>query len=196
MTLVPSQIDPPIELCTRKRVEIRVFPGRREHDGSIALPDESGQRVDRIAGRERVDQGDAGALAVARDRVIDAEISKQRFWRDSECRTTRDDFRPGRRAAKAVQDVARFRGVVSERDRIAVIDVPNRNSDDVWSKRQSSIARRPDRILREAQIDESHVVPRSVECRRDACQPVGHNGIRLALAIGTHEQHPHSAVGT
>jgi hypothetical protein len=84
---------------------------------------------------------------------------------------------------------------VAERDRVAVIDIANRNADDVWTKSPRNVARATDRIPRKAKIEEAYIVSGCVERRRDTCQTIGNDGIWLALTIGADKQHP-GAIGS
>jgi hypothetical protein len=157
--------------------------------------DNARQPFDGFPRRDCGNESDAGPLAITCYRVIDTEVAEKRFRGNSERRTARDYLRIWRGLAKCLQHYARLRRVVAERDRVAVIDIANRNADDVWTKSPRNVARATDRIPRKAKIEEAYIVSGCVERRRDTCQTIGNDGIWLALTIGADKQHP-GAIGS
>src|SRR5687767_2968977 len=129
--LVAREIDPAMERWRRKGIEVRFLAGRSESDASVLVTHQAGKRLDRRSRRHCIDERDTRALAVAGNRVIDAEIAEERFRSDSKGCSARDDLCARRRAPQALKNVARLRRVVPERDRIAVVDVSHRDADDV-----------------------------------------------------------------
>ena len=99
----------------------------------------------------------------------------------------------GRRLPKRVQDGPCFGSVMTQRDCIAVVDVPDRNPNDVGLELRSGATRGSDRVGREAQIEEPDPMSRSVERRSNASETVRHHRVRLSLAIGAHEKNPRAA---
>jgi hypothetical protein len=113
-----------------------------------------------------------------------------------ERRAAGDDFRFGHRGAQCAQDVARLRGVMAERDGVAVVDVAHRDADHIGSKGARGFARGRHRIAGETKIQEQHLISGCLERRCHTRQAVWHDRIWLALAIGAHQQHPRSTFAT
>jgi hypothetical protein len=182
-----------VQTRTGERIEIRIFSRRSEYDCAAAIAHESGQSFDRSAGGQRIYEGDARALSVSRYSVIDGKVAKQCFWSNSKCRATGYDFRARSSLPKRVQNASRFRRVVTQRDRIAVVDVPDGNANDVGPELRRGAPCGRNCVGCEAQIEEPDAMPSAIERRRNAREPVRHHRIGLSLAIGAHEQNPRSA---
>jgi hypothetical protein len=129
VALIPAEVDPAMERRWRKRIEIGFLAGRCEHHHSLSVAHDTGKSPDGLSRGESVNQRNARPFAVARHRVVDAEVSEQRFGRDAERRSSRDDFRPRRYAAQSLENGTRLRSVMAKRDGVAVVDVANRDAD-------------------------------------------------------------------
>ena len=93
-----------------------------------------------------------------------------------------------------MQDFARFGSVVSKSDRVAVVDVTDRYTDDVGSKPTSRRSCACHGVLREAKVQKFDAVTGGVERGCDTGEAVWHYGVRLTLAIRAHEQDACSAL--
>src|SRR2546423_6747975 len=188
--LIPGQIYPAMETRPGQRVEIRIFSGRSEHHCTVAIAHESGQSFDRSARGQRIYECDASALPVTCDSVINGEIAKQCLWSNSKRRASGDDLRAGSSLPKRPQNASRFGCVVTQRDCITVVDVPDRNAYDIGPESGRGRPCGRNCVGREAQIKKSDVVSCAFERRSDASETVWNHRIWLALAIFAHELNP------
>src|SRR5688572_1612537 len=129
VALVSLQVDPPVKRGRGKGIEICILAGRREMDSVTFGANKASERCYRLAAREGVHECDAGALPVAGDCVVHAEISEECFRSDSECRPARDHLRLRCGRPQRVKNRARLGCVVSKGDGVTVVDVANRNAD-------------------------------------------------------------------
>ena len=95
-----------------------------------------------------------------------------------------------------MEDSARFGSVVTERYRVAVVDVPNGHADDVRSEAPGCLTGNGAGISRKTKIEKTDTVSGRIQRGRDAGEAVGYNRIRLPLAIRANEKHACPAIAT
>lgn len=184
-----------MHVCRGQRIEIGVAAGRRELRPAVAALYDAGDRAGRAAGGERVEQRDRGALAIAGHRVVDAKRVEERLGRDPERGTARDHAGARRGGPQRREERGGLGRVMPERDEIAVVDVPHRDTDDVGRELARGGAGRGVRVAREREIEHARLVPRCLERARDTGDAVRYHRHRLAFAVRAHEEHARRRTG-